>query len=436
MELTGILGALFLSGAIGWLMVCNSTLAIALTAFSLPFDQQIIMENPLTVYTTEALIAGLIGGAFVRRFTANAKAPAMDYRVWILPLLVMAGWVVSFPGSLDRISSIKALIRWMELWIVLAVIAAYIRRGLVDARMVSGGYLAGVVVAGIMILREFVIAPLLLRPSGPISPNSIPPYMGLGLLLLIAGIRPRFGRHDKLAAWLIGILVMASLIASQSRTGVAAGVAGVLVCLALLGWPARKAIIASASIIIILLGIAAIRDWRVMYRLSTYPQFYKSPAFIERVDIYRLGEKIWEERPLLGAGAGNYGLALNGYFTANPRVLERVNKIPLMYSDLQAHAHNLFLHLAIESGIIGLGFWIGALAVLGYLLAGSRGAPLMPFAGGIGLMVVFVFTNMLDITITHSRGVLFAVGWGIFLGLRQAGKDKFRGRSGKRKAGF
>jgi len=270
---------------------------------------------------------------------------------------------------------------------------------------------------------------MLSRPSGPISPNSIPPYMGLGLLLLVTGVRPRFGRADRFIAWGIGILLTASLIASQSRTGIAASLAGVLVCLALLGWPARKALLASLTVVAILLGYAASRDWRVLYRLSTYPEFYKSPAFLERVEIYRLGERIWKERPILGAGPGCYSLTMGEYFGRNPRELEVVNRIPLMYSDIQSHVHNLFLQIAIEVGAIGLGFWLGALVVLGFLLGGVRRLSPLSFAGGMGLMAVFVLSNMLDITITHSRGVLYAVGWGIFLGIKGSGKKR-KGRAG------
>lgn len=37
-------------------------------------------------------------------------------------------------------------------------------------------------------------------------------------------------------------------------------------------------------------------------------------------------------------------------------------------------------------------------------------------AMGFSLVVIFLITNMLDVTMIHSRGILFAIGWGVVLG--------------------
>ena len=424
MELNGIIGAFLLASASGLLCVRNPSLAFALLAFALPFDRLVIRETPFTIYSSEALLAGVLAGALIGRFHKIFRGRDSGVRVWIPSLLVLAGWGLAFPGALDRVGAAKELVRWAELWMVLPVLALLLRRGEVDGRVVAGGYLAGTAIIGAMILAEIIFFPVLSRPSVVMPPNAISPYMGLGLLFMVLRIRPRFGGYDQAVQWGIGILLVLSLLASQSRTGIAAVVLGLLVALALARRPARKTTLAVAGVIVVVLSVTALLDSRVRTRLSSYATFWKVPAFQERLVFYGWGVRMWQERPVVGAGPGCYRKALGKFMDDNPAVFRRMSPAAIEKLGILSHIHNLFIQLAIESGLAGLGAWLGALAVLGFLLAEGRAGSSHLFAGGAGLMAVFLFSNLLDITLTHSRGVLFAVGWGIFLGAGDIRKGK------------
>jgi O-antigen ligase len=61
-----------------------------------------------------------------------------------------------------------------------------------------------------------------------------------------------------------------------------------------------------------------------------------------RIEIYRANLDIVHDHPWLGLGFGRYAKAARPYYAAHPE------------ADRHSHAHNNYLHIAAESGLIGL----------------------------------------------------------------------------------
>lgn len=103
-------------------------------------------------------------------------------------------------------------------------------------------------------------------------------------------------------------------------------------------------------------------------------------ANIARSQIWRANLDMIKERPLLGWGYGNYKQFRAPYYARYPQ------------ADTDAHAHNVYLQLWVESGLLGLGAFVFLFAVIlrkGWQIYGALSSePLKSWALGILLSVV------------------------------------------------
>jgi O-antigen ligase len=144
-----------------------------------------------------------------------------------------------------------------------------------------------------------------------------------------------------LAGW--GVMVLA-LLFSLTR-GV--WVAYLVVLLALGGIKGRKTTLAVGGVIVLMgvaLALASPGVWeRAKYAFDLRTNFGRSQIWQANVDMIK-------ERPLLGWGYGNYKRFRDEFYRRYPQV------------DTTAHAHNNFLQMWVDGGLLGLGafgflFW-------------------------------------------------------------------------------
>ena len=95
--------------------------------------------------------------------------------------------------------------------------------------------------------------------------------------------------------------------------------------------------------------------------VQNYPSY--SGTFITRLEMWKVAWQTFLENPLVGVGPGNYKLALQGYvdsLTENTPPETKINGLTkLLKFD---HAHNDFLHVLAERGILGFLAFFGAMA--------------------------------------------------------------------------
>jgi O-antigen ligase len=122
---------------------------------------------------------------------------------------------------------------------------------------------------------------------------------------------------------------------------------------------------------------------------------------IERAAHWLAGVRMFAEHPLLGVGIGNYGAAYPAY---HPRG---------WYASLE-HAHNYYINVAAEAGIVGLtAYTLLAGTALWYSYAAIRRAPnRLSSAAALGVLGALIATslhNLFDVLYVHGMVALLGL---------------------------
>lgn len=127
---------------------------------------------------------------------------------------------------------------------------------------------------------------------------------------------------------------------------------------------------------------------------------------LERIAHWEAAVAMWAEAPWLGQGPGHYALAYRRVHL--PR-----------WPDALGHAHNIYLNLLAETGLVGLaGFLLLWLGLLGLALRAAGSAGRLRAALGLGLLGVLVATsihNLLDNLFVHEMTVQLGLLAGLTL---------------------
>ncbi|MCC7103524.1 MAG: O-antigen ligase family protein [Chloroflexi bacterium] len=121
-------------------------------------------------------------------------------------------------------------------------------------------------------------------------------------------------------------------------------------------------------------------------------------AVVERMAHWQAGWGMFLEQPWLGVGAGNYPARYEEYM------------MPGWVQPL-GHAHNYYLNMAAETGIVGLLALVGALATVFRAIAGglkraalgSESRALL--TGLLGSLTVLMVHNLFDNLLVHGMAV-------------------------------
>ena len=111
--------------------------------------------------------------------------------------------------------------------------------------------------------------------------------------------------------------------------------------------------------------------------------------------------------PLTGIGIGNY-VARYPDYKIGP------------WTESIGHAHNLYIHLAAETGLIGLGLFVIFLTWLIVHVAGFRSiadSDQVMLVGATGSIVAFSIHNIVDSLFVGGLGIMFGVIVGLALGV-------------------
>jgi len=215
----------------------------------------------------------------------------------------------------------------------------------------------------------FLIQGRFMRASGVFrQPNPYAGYLGLTLPVAISlsfYAVSRFGEeHRRLVAWtrlvfypVSAVVIALGLIASWSRGGWLGAIAGAVVVLAL--YSRRTAgLLAAAAATVALLALGGTLNPAglppaLTTRIADLPAYFglggaldqpitdENFAVIERLAHWVAALRMWELRPWLGVGPGNYAAAYAS--VALPR-----------WDDPLGHAHNIYLNVLAETGLAGL----------------------------------------------------------------------------------
>ena len=194
----------------------------------------------------------------------------------------------------------------------------------------------------------------------------------LASALVLAARRSSIARTAALVA---ALTAMASFFGTFSRGGFIALGAAIIAGL-VYGGRSRPALV--------ILVVAAALVGSVFLRETTSDAVARltSSNTSGRADIWRLGLRMVKAHPVVGVGSGNYTTAEPHYLLVSPGAIERAD----LLIDRPLVAHNIYLHVLAEMGVIGLALF---LSVLGFSIgAAVRAVSLLRKRGDRALEVL------------------------------------------------
>ena len=362
-----------------------------------------------------SLAAGILITAMLMRERRVPPLPAWPMAAWIALGTASALWSADPAATLHGVlySMLLPAGVFLAAWRVAANDRAFDR-----ARWAAAG---GVLCLGIMVALVFATG----RPAAALLPgadeSNITYYWpGVGVsstfaalivpfaLFAIASVR----RAERYAGAVILAAAIAVAMVSQNRI---VWPSIVLSCAAFIAWLWPALAPASRRIALAILCVAAVGAVSGFY----YASLERRIAVPElgrdvRVQGWREWTGIALQQPLLGHGFGRAQVHLEGERGLTQSAKQRE-------PHLASHAHNLFLDIAVQLGVLGLAIY---LALLGALLreywrlggAGARGRVRLLGATAFSLLVAMIAKNSTD-DFMDQAGVLAFWGYaGMLLG--------------------
>jgi O-antigen ligase len=192
------------------------------------------------------------------------------------------------------------------------------------------------------------------RIAGTVGdPNVLASLLVVGLILALA--LAATGKRDPIQRGMFlfaALLCAAGIFLTGSRGGLVALGGGLIA--AILMTPRNRIVVAIAAVAIA--GSAftyyvAIAPEAAVQRLST------ADGGSGRTDIWKVGWRIVEDKPTIGVGAGNFQVSSIHYLLAKPGAIESDSYVV----DKPAVAHNSYLQMLAELGVIGLALFLAVL---------------------------------------------------------------------------
>ncbi len=403
---------------------------------------------------TDALVASLVAlGAISARSNGKLHAATRQPLAWITTAwrgetqaVALLGALLAYVGviilsvivAITRSPVLKETLKWGEVAVVVVATWQFMRTERHALRLACAVVVAGVAEA-LLGCVQYVLATGLLGPGGANirvfgtfdQPNPFGGYLNLALPFALA--LALFGRDARLR-WVMGgasaLLLFAEYL-SGSR-GALLGLVAALLVLAMLGWRIERkvglALLALAPAVAIawftrliparledrLLAQFRVNDVNLNAQLND-----ANFSTIERLAHWVAGLRMFRAHPLLGVGAGNYDAAYAHY------------KVP-GWDESLTHAHNYYINVAAETGILGLLAFLAVTAAALWVVwraahatdwlrqahSALAGVDARALAIGCAAIVVALsIHNLTDDLFVHAMELQFALTLGLSLRL-------------------
>ncbi len=368
------------------------------------------------------LLGALAVWVFGRGARIRASVPSYTFG-----LLIFAGWLmVTALAAANLAPVLKEVLKWLQIAVAL-VILADLMRDPSGRRIVAWAVGAAVLLqAGLGLVQTaaaagpggFVVGGVLRAYGTFDQPNPYGGYLGIHLpLILAAAIYARGSRRRWLV--LLGIVVLAGIVASRSRGAwLGVGASSLLVALMAGRQASRRVrgalvLVAAAVLVASLVLLDGTLERTLPPDISRMLQgehpvddvvrqrAHDDFAIAQRVAHWAAGLRMFQDRPLLGVGAGNFDDAYRAY-ALQP------------FDEPLGHAHNVALNFGAEAGLPGMlifaGLVLWALGIAVGAVRRARGAAHEWGAvGALGALVGFATHNLVDSLFVSGMGISFAL---------------------------
>ena len=395
-------GVVLGAGAVMMAIWFEPLLALALIIVAVPFEIKKDVMGTFTLWTAEGFVF-MAGVAWGVDFLGKK-------RLKLPPLPLMIGIVfffVAIPLSFLNARSIpaggKELLRWGEVFFLYLFIINFLKEKEIDA-FLKWVFVVAAVAALIGIVQFFKSGFNYLKTTSTFQQHN--PFAAyLGMLLPIPLSLFFHVRREKRIFWGISFFILfLGLICCFSR-GAWLGFGVAFLLLFFLGRFKKRGLLYFIIPVCLVFGIFL--SLSPVKRTQRFKQFFSDSAARARVDYFKIGLKMIKDKPIFGQGAGNYALFL-------PRYVPRPDEC------MKCHLHNLYLQIAVETGVIGLLSFLFLLGI--HFMAGFQNLRyevgqerFMIMLGLIGGLAAFCVHNLVDVVTTHHISLIFGLEMGILL---------------------
>lgn len=280
-------------------------------------------------------------------FDVNFKSYFVAIGIFIITMFVSA----LFSGDI-----LYGLKRWADMWIwrfMPFVVVVFLLNKYVDAKKVMIAGFVGITVTSLYAVYQGLNG--ISRANGFYGhPMTLGGWLCIFMpLLLIEFFEKRL--LDKYY-WLSGIafcVCSAGLVFNGTR---GAWLATAIVCAALIIYYMFKSKrnLAVGIIFIIVISTALMNNTKFMKRLDTIDDFTKYQSNTERILIWQSAWNMFKDHPILGVGLGQYTVNYQQKYIS-----------PQAKEPNLGHAHNNFMQMLAENGIVG---FAGFIVMFGYII--------------------------------------------------------------------
>ncbi|MEO7912025.1 MAG: O-antigen ligase family protein [Roseiflexaceae bacterium] len=419
-------------------------------------------------YTQGAMLLAL--GAWALHALAHPEQPVLNNlysgddrrvaQVWLWGAFLWALLLALAFSPFSRTEALKELLRWSEAFLIWLMALSLARRPWQIGGLIVCLLLAPVAEALIGVMQfitgngppSFRISPTLpfVRAYGTIGqPNSFAGYINMAWPLAAAlavgatlalwhrrdrpfdaaeGRRPATDRQFSmphgflvLGFWLATLLLLSGLASSLSRgawVGAACGVAGMALALgsharrwalAVLGLAALALGLGGAGLLPAVLAdrIASITRYLAIFDAGAVAITPQNFAVVERMAQMQAGWGMFLAHPLTGVGPGNYTPAYPTFAVGS------------WYAS-RGHAHNYYIHILAETGIIGALAYLALLAgvirqAIATLRAENRTIWRSAAIGCCGIIAAVVGHDLFENLHVLSMGIQLAAVWSLLI---------------------
>jgi putative inorganic carbon (HCO3(-)) transporter len=338
------------AGVVGLLMVWFWTKKVYLAfLFALPFSVEVAVGGGFKMdFPTEAIIPVILVVVLIRS-VQRGKLCALNTRVCI-PLLFYAGYfLVTLASTRFPVVAVKAILRdWTHIIGGFFLAIFLIRDRYEVERLLRWAALSTGALAVYGMLTQLIQGVAIYQVIAPpfFHEHSIPAAFLSFLLVLVLGlIFAGFARSQWIRFVYVPLLVLALALSFVRGAWLALGI-GTLVVL----WVFRRRIpvhLGAVSGLAMGLLVAAALGFGITDLFAQRMHHFADPEYVtnlDRIDRWGSAVSIWREHPLVGAGWGTYA---DEYF-------DHVFIHRAFSSNLRMGAHNLYLEILADGGLIGL----------------------------------------------------------------------------------
>jgi O-antigen ligase len=435
--------ALLLVGSIAAVgTLIRPALTLCVLPFAVPFGSvREITLGPISVGGAELLLAVLVG-TWLAQSVARHRIVIPRARLMVPLLFFIGALLLSVLAAASLELSVKEIVKWVEVAVIYGLVAQEaddrLGRWIVQAALVAASAEAALGVYQFLARvgpEGFVLFGRFMRSYGHFAqPNPFAGYLGLCFPLaysLSLDALPRLkrvlrGHAAELPATLLPIVATvvtgAAILMSWSRgawVGVAASVAVVTFL------RSRRALLISLMVGMVVALALAMGGGRyvpaaLVERMADLVPFASGVdlasvevndanwAVLERMAHWQAAAWMFNDSPWLGVGIGNYPVAYPRYAVGRWR-------------DPLGHAHNYYLNIAAEAGLVGFVAYLALVAAClieaWRVVRRTRGSGWWNEValGIVGILVHLNVHNLFDNLYVHSMNVQLGLALGLLV---------------------